>query len=585
MAAGAIGLGANIFGGILGGITGGKAQEWLRQALINQYNLSLGAYGGAMDYYLPHSQGQRDYAMRLLDPTTAHLNNWLYPMTDEFAGRQGDITQLFRDSGMYMTPEMQATLAGMGGAAGGVGPTGQIAGQGFAGGGWTPIYQQGFDRGFDILQGQGAPMGALAGVGTDLMGARGQNRFTTDLQKMMAGALAQGGMTQPLHGGMDAAFALMAGGGMTPGLQNLGGFGTQGLMGTAGVGGLTPTGATGEAVALQALLEEGMTPATQALAGRGLELAQRDAVLPIEKAMSAAGDIAAGKARGFMRQALRQAEARDRTPGIVRSGLPDASLARFQDQAARMVADAELSTMLSQQDLMLKQMGLGADMSQRAKALETDRIRAYGDILRSMENVAAGRFGTSGGMLSDAERLALSRYGTGLKAIPTLQGSATDIMGVLGGLGTTAMGHEISRMGLGANMANMFTGNQLSALNAIMGGHANQNQYALGLGRLALQAPQVSGNLYNQMFGNYLGAGQLGVNRANQMGNLWLQGDVNRMNQMGQVQNMWNMAMNPYMNTGNNLINLAQTWANQAGGTFRGAGSITGSPWGALGGR
>jgi hypothetical protein len=565
----------------LGGVLGGNIEEWWRNAAVNAFNTSMANLGGIYNQYQPQLSSQREYAMRLLDPSTAHINNWLYGMTDQFAQRPDQITQLFRDSGMYQTPEMNAAQLALGNAAGQMGPIGQLAGQGFAGGGWTPQYQQLFDRGFDILGGAGPAMGSMLDVGPNLLGMRGQNQFTMNTQARMMDAINQGGMNPYLQALGGTGMGLMQNP-RTPGLDLMGQLGAQGAGGMFGVGGLTPTGATGEAVALEGLLRGGGTPTTDILQGRGSDLALREALLPMGTAISAAGDMAANQAIAQYEAAQRRAEARGGGPGPVRGGLQNQGMAEYADAAARLVADSERQAMMQQQGLQLQQMGMGAGMAGQAGGLEAGRLGTFGDILRGLEGTANQRFGIGGGMLTDSERIALQRLSTGMQGVTGMQGAANDVIRALSSPGIAGMQAEIARMGLGGDLSNMFTQNQLGALGTLGNIAGNQNQYALGLGGLGIQAPQAMGNLYNQQFGNWLGAGQLGVNRANMIGNQWLGADQNRLNQMGQVQNQWTQAMNPFNQVSQQLNNLAQNWIRGATGAFSNAGPM--NPWANLGG-
>jgi hypothetical protein len=556
--------------GIGGAIGAGNIEEWWRNAAVTAFNTANAGLSGIYGQLNPQWGGIRDYTQRILDPSTAHLNNWLYPMTDQLANRQGDITQLFRDSGMYTTPDMNAAQLALGGAAGQMQGIGPMAQQVFAGGGWTPQYQGMTDRGFDILHGAGPAMGSLLDVGPNLLGMRGQNQFTMNTQARMMDAINQGGMNPYLQALGGTGVNLMQNP-YTPGINAMGQLGMQGAGGMFGVGGLTPTGATGEAVALEGLLRGGGTPTTDLLQGRGTDLALREALLPMGLAISGAGDMAANQAIAQYEAAQRRAEARGGGPGPVRGGLQNAGMAEYADAAARLVSDAERKAMMEQQGLQLQQMGMGAGMAGQAGGLEAGRLGTFGDILRGLETSATQRYGVGGGLMSDAERIALQRLSTGMQGVTGMQGAANDVIRALSQPGIAGMQAEIARMGLGGDLANMFTQNQLGALGTLGNIHANQNQYALGMGNLGWQAPQAMGNLYNQQFGNWLGAGQLGVNRANMMGNQWLQSDVNRINQLGQVQNAWNQAMNPYAAIGPQLTGLASNWIGNIGSAFRGA--------------
>ena len=379
---------------------------------------------------------------------------------------QNQIPSLFRDSGLFWTPQQESAAGGMQGI-------GDISSQLFAGGGWTPQGQTIFDQllgPYGIAGGENYPMNIMRDIGIGMFGNQGQ----TALTQMLPGA-AMMGIYQ---------------GGQTPELQNLSQAGQQSLFGSYGVGGLTPTGAVGEGVGLEGLLQGGATPYTEYLQSVGADIAGRDPLLTMHQAMTMARDQAATEAKQQGEGLRRRALARGGGPGaVVASGLTNQAEADFADQIAQGQAGAMRDAMMKQQGLQLQGQDIATKMALGAGGLERERLGEFSSLLRGLEDTASRRFGIGGGLMSDSERIAADR------------------MRILGELGLGGMRAEDTRMGTALQALNQYSGSRQSGLNAAIQALGQQNQYALGGGTLARGTWQ---DLMNSM----LSSGRLGMDRA-----------------------------------------------------------------------
>jgi len=520
----------SVLGPILGGWAGRRRDQWNEGALINLWNRANQGDEMAREMWAMFAGPLRDAVLPTAQTLGGHLTGWGMGLQDTGYDQLMGMTDLFRNAGgLYMTPEMEQFAQGLGGLAGGMSPYANLAGQGFAGGGWTPQYQQGFDMFTPYAQGWGnnAQM-ALGDVGPNLLGQRGQTWFTQGLQDRSADAINAGGMNPNLDYAMAAARGILGSGGYTPGTE----FG-QGVAGTE-------------------LLNRGADVFTDLLQSRGLDLASRESLLEPRQAVTFAREGATQNMRDQAEKVYRQALARGGGPGsIVAAGQQNQMLADFADQTARAQSEAARNALLQQQGLQLQQAGMGREMIGTGGGLETQRMGQAGDLLAAMENAASGRMGQAFG------------------AIPGTQSAATNFMQALlqGGLGAGSL--EAQRMGLGTDMAQALLGNQLGyggLYNQMMG---NQNQYALGLGGLYNQMTGQQGNLLNNAFQNYLGSGQLGVQRATNLAGAMNQQYGNLINNLGTTGNIWGTSLGPLQAGAQGGLNYAGQYVDLMGQPFR----------------
>jgi hypothetical protein len=444
------------------------------------------------------------------------------------------------------------------------------------GGGWTPQYQQSFDRLNQMANGQGWEMAQQANMGGELLGQRGQTAHTQSLQNALGYQLPSGGMNPMLWGGQQVAANTLGNQGYTPGLAGLGQQGAQ----IMSEGGWDPYTAAAGAIGTEGLLRGGGTATTDALQAVGTNLAAREALMPMDKVISAAGDMAGNAAAGQFQAAQRRAESRGGGAGTVRGGIQNSGMAEYADQAARMVADAQNKAMMSQQGLQLQQRGMGDAMARGAGGLEASRLGTMSGILGGAEQARQGMYGYGASMLPQAEGIAAQRMGQAYGAIPGMQNAGTNALGtyMTGGLG--AQQHELGRMGLGGQLFDQYNNQRLQSQGLFNQAMGNQNQYALGMGNLAQGMAGTQGNLYNNQFQNYLGGGQLGANRANMLANQWVQGTQAQQGWLNQANQGFGTGMNVANFPAQGLMDLARTWAGGAATNFNGGFGGMGAPWG-----
>jgi hypothetical protein len=141
------------------------------------------------------------------------------------------------------------------------------------------------------------------------------------------------------------------------------------------------------------------------------------------------------------------------------------------------------------------------------------------------------------------------------------------------------MQNELSRMGLGGTLLQNYNANRLQGQGLFNQAMGQQNQYALGLGNLAQGMGALQGDLYGNQFSNWLGAGQLGVNRANLIAQNQIAGVGAQQGWAGLANQGFGTGMNVAQFPAQGLMDLARTWAGGAATNFSGAGSGMRAPW------
>jgi len=515
--------------GAVGGIDQQNQQQWQQAAAINMLNYARDSGQISLDRY-----------NQLIGPLMAGLqqnqgsaNIYLWGGGDNGVGQipqfggamqdwQGGILDLFRNLGEYTTPQMQQAYQGLFGLNEGAANTGNLAGQVFAGGGWSPFGQQVLDRAMEMGQGQGWQLGQLATTGGELLGRYGVN-----------------GMT---GGAQDAALAALAGQGRTPGINNLSAAGQNALGGSFGVGGLTPTGAVGEGVGLQQLLEGGRTPQTQELANFGTQQAAQEPLLPMDEALNFARQEAAQNVAGQREGAMRQILARGGGPAALSQGgmggTQAQGVAEFADYALEAESQAIRDALMKQQGLQLQRQEQGTGMALNALDQERARQAVSASMLGNLEDVASRRFLAGGGMMSDAERVAAQRE-----------------LG-LGGLGVNAGELENQRMQTGGSLMDIYNRYRLGGLSLGQQGLQAMNQYALGAGGLQNSMIGTQGQNYNNILQNILQGGQLGANRGTAISNATNQGFGNQNQFYGNLLQALAATYNPQTSMANQALSV-----------------------------
>jgi len=513
-------------GAILDGIANGNNDQWMKAAAIQMLDyarqmgqISLERYNelaGPLRQTLATQQGTVGGYLwgGGEDGGAGQIPQFGDQMQQQGAG----ILDLFRNLGEYTTPQMQQAYEQMFGLNQGAARTGDLAGQVFAGGGWSPFGQRVLDRAMDMGEGQGWQLGQLATTGGDLLGQFGRNQLTSGIQ--------------------DRALAGLAGQGRTGGIDALSGAGQSTLGGIFGVGGLTPTGAVGEGVGLQQLLEGGRTPQTQYLADVGATQAGQEPLLPMDEALNFARQEAARNVSGQREGAMRQIFARGGGPAALSQGgmggTQAAGVAEFADYALEAESAAIRDALMKQQGLQLQRQEQGTSMSLNALDQERGRMQVGSSLLGNLEDVASRRFGTGASMMTDAERIAAQRE-----------------LG-LGGLGIDSGQLENARMGTGGNLMDIYNRYRLGGLTLGQQGLEGMNRYALGAGGLQNNLTGTQSANLNNILNNILQGGQLATNRAT-----GISGAQNTA--FGNQNQLYGHLLNALSNTYNPMASMANT--------------------------
>lgn len=555
MAAAAIPAIASIVGPLLSGLLGSNAQgearekeeayrEWLKNFGISQLDKAQSQYFDPV----------RDGAINMMNLYGNMLSGGPIELIDSMNNRGKGNMDLFRQMAYGIPPGVEEQNTFLKGLQGGAGNVAGTAAQLFQGGGWAPARQDFNDRLADIIAGRGIgnSNAAMGDIGMRLLQDGGTN-FTRNTQDRASDTLNAGGMNPYLDAGMASA------------------------LGIANSGGRTDLTSAGLPLAMQmlsgAMQSGGATPYTNAMQDRGLNLANREALLPTEMAMAMAGDTAAS---GFDKQRERlitQALQRGGGPGnIVAAGAQTGATADFEDERLKAITDAQRNALLGQQGLGLQQMGIGSDLAGSGASVANQR---FGQML-----------GTGGNMLTGLGGLENERLLGGLGTIASLNNSATQRAGTMGNLGLGAGQLDLSRMGLGGQLTQNNTENLLRSLGLLESGTTNQQNVALGGGNLFNQLLGTQGNLSNSISGNNFNAGNLGLNQYSTLFNSENALDQNKAALYSQMANLYlNGGMAPMMNMGNMFGNLMSNSLGQMGAPNPMASYGVQSPWaGALAG-
>lgn len=556
---------SGLAGGVLGAIGSAQNNKWARGAADLTWQQGIAGQQAAIDNYFKWGAPAYGAAQQNFEGIGNQLA-WNTPgLYQQAMGNYGNVGNIFQNAGgLYMTPQMQQYADQFGSLAGGMGQYSDLAGQAYAGGGWTPQYQQAFDTMTPYMQGQGSNSQlALGDVGSNLIGQRGQTAFTQGLQDRATDASQTQGMNPTLQLAQTIAGQQLSGGGYNSNINSLFGQGSNIL----GAGGYTPSSQYGEQASAGLLRANGATPYNQALQAQGINLAGTNALMSPDQAASFAEDTAARTMQGQREAVYRQAAARGGGPGsITAGGTSEQMKADFADQAAQLQAQQVQGALQNQQGLMQNQQQIGSGMVGTGGANQNSLFGTSGGIFGNMGQLANQRLGTGAGLAQGAEGLAQNNMNMAYSAIPGTQNAGTNVMSSLLNAGMGAGNLENARMGTGAGMAGSLLGNQLGygqLYNSTMG---NQNQYALGSGNLYNSMMGQQGGLNNLGFQSYLGSGQLGVGRANDMAGQYTSAQNAVSNLYGNMSNVYGTSLqgginlsSPFISNANANIGLMQS--------------------------
>jgi len=353
-----------------------------------------------------------------------------------------------------------------------------LAGQVFSGGGWSQPRQDTQDRFMEMLMGQGYS-NSLGDVGSSLLSGRGQTALSQSLQDRGMDAMNRGGMNDQLQSAWANSGALLDPQGSTATLDAL------------------------KAGGLDLFNARGMTGENSALANRGLDLANREALLPMDQVYNIAREDASRSAEGAFKRAQRQAHARKGGSAsvVAAGGAENDAMSEWSDAASRSVSDAGRQALLGQQGLQLQQMGQGAGMASNA-----------------LQN-SLGYAGLGANAAGTGQEQESRRFLEALGLLPQISNAANSQLNTYGQLALGGGQLENARMGTGSEALGRYNSLQLGSGGLMNESLNNQGQYALGAGNLQNAFGNSYQNAGNSAFDNYLRSGAFGAGlNQNQMG-------------------------------------------------------------------
>jgi hypothetical protein len=272
-------------------------------------------------------------------------------------------------------------------------------------------------------------------------------------------------------------------GGTTPFLQTLMGAGASAL----GTRGMTPEIQQALGPFMSLLQSGGKNAENTALFNRGMDLFNREALLPMSKVIGIAGDQAGRAVLDQYEQVRREAQQRGGGPGaVVGSGSANDARAEFGDRAAAAIAKAQQDAMMGQQGLQLQQQATGAGAAGQGASLMAQLLGLGQSGVSNLLSTAAGREGTLGQLGAAGQQQANQRTGMGGDFLNTIMQIA------LGGgqLGASGVGQQTGRINAGGNIVQGMGQLQQSGLDSIVKNLLQGSQ-------LGIQQGTSLGNLLN----------------------------------------------------------------------------------------
>jgi hypothetical protein len=577
----------SIAGPIVGSIAGQNGIQWLQGLLASIY-----ANGGTAqkdgktaydkfinDFYGANKSGNDSLSALLFGP-----NGQFAQTTDQINGINSSIPSIFGNTGAYKgaNTDYSNLLRQVTGSTSG---TQDLANQVFAGGGWTPQGQQGFDQ-ISKLFNSSLP-GTQSGTNTmdSILNSGGGSDFTRAFQNAGRQSLSDGGMTPTLNAAGAPLQGILGANGDTANNDILRQFGLDALTS----GGYTKNSQAGSNSALQTVLNGGNTAQTDALQGRGLQLLGREALLPMQQVISMARDQAGADSIAHAEKAYREAQNRGGGPGsTVANGLQNQAYADFADQSARNETDAAVKAMLGQQQLQQNEQLAGGQIATGGANAATARFGQGADLLSQLESGSTNRYNVGGNLAATANDNETKRLLSALGLIPDIQNSATNVMGTVGGLGLGAANSENNKLGIGADLLRTLSGNELSknqiGLSSLSNLLSNQNQYALGAGNLSNNIANTQGNNLGTLLQNAIASGQLDLNTAVQLFGAFNQGAQNSIGNNNSLNNAYQGTTSAGQNMANPYMQYSLGGMNLQGGATNGGSAASQNPFAVLAG-
>lgn len=333
-----------------------------------------------------------------------------------------------------------------------------------------------------LLQSIGDPR--LQGALTQGANMVASNGMTPELAQLFqtAGAFQTGSSGQQMQL-QQLANELTQNGGVTPFLQSV----MDASSGALGSRGMTPEIQQALGPFMQLLQSGGKNAENTALFGRGMDLFNREALLPMSQVVGIAGDQAGRAVLDQFEQVRRESQQRGGGPGaVVGAGSANDARAEFGDRAAAAIAKAQQDAMMGQQGLQLQQQATGAGAAGQGASLMAQLLGLGQSGVSNLLSTAAGRESTLGQLGAAGQQQANQRTGMGGDFLNTIMQIA------LGGgqLGASGVGQQTGRINAGGNIVQGMGQLQQSGLDSIV---KNLLQGA----QLGIQQGTALGNLLN----------------------------------------------------------------------------------------
>lgn len=531
--------------------------NWVRAALANQIGRSEQELEWARNFWNQFADSLKD---QLVFPAAADWRGRDQEAVNRlFQNLYGyNPVDVFRDSGIWETPESTFLRDTMGQFGFGLGDLGSQAMQGFASGGWNPQYQSLMDTAGYLLGGGNPAVNAGIIGGVDLLQSRGMDPMTAAYQDLAMRAMYGRGLTPEDEELAGIGRSMLAAGGESPYTSLLAATGGNFVptdlqlpisdyrsLFTRGSGpAATPEEEQIRTVGRDIITGLGQTPQSQLLQNAAQGVLSRNPLMSPEQVTSFAAELAGQRTRQAAEEAYRRALARGGGPGsVVASGMQESALADFRDDMLRNQSAAIIDALMKQQGLGLEQWNQAGRMTGESAQLENQRLGAglqlasdplSRELQRQQLLLSTGSLGDRMALdqwqtlnnlmlagnqnriqaLTNAGQLANQRLniGASLMENPLARELSRQQMAFQAGQNADRM--AIDRMQLGSQLLGQTAGLQRDLLGTMFSGLGNQYQFASGLGNLAQSALTQGGNMFGNRLQNLLQGGQLGLQRA-----------------------------------------------------------------------
>ncbi len=441
-----------------------------------------------------------------------------------------------------LTPQMMEAIQqqiGIGGQQAGLGG---LAGQVFAGGGYSDQSQNVFDQLSKFRQ-AGGSNDAMRNLAMQVIQGGGANPYSNFTVDKGTEALNRGGATSQSNALQNFGQQGLESKGQTPWDMLALGAAQQGLA-TQGFN-QNSNALTGAGQGL--LASGGRSGDNQFLAGRGREILGKDPLLSMEDAAGMAADKAGSMFANNSQQNYEQAMKRGGGPAV-RSGLQNQGVQEGEDEQLRAVGDAVTNARMGQQGLQLQQFGQGKDLMSEGMQNELAKLMQGGNLTGQGEQAALQRMLGLTGLGNSSSDRALNAQQLYSQMMGQSGQLSNQNMATLGGLGMQGLDAANQKLGMGMGMLQNTQANDLGSLAQYMQNLGQQNQYALGAGNLANSGFSGAGNTFGNVFGQNMAGSQFGQSRMNDEYNAFGKNLDRGMNNTNTQASNYLTGLNPLVN-------------------------------------